>query len=101
MSVTSIEKTSDKTQVKVFPTEIQILEKSMEKNLSKENITIITNFNSENFQYNLNNKKNRKIKIKYKKRIENKINSKYKYLKIIFFSMIIFSLILLLFFLYK
>ena len=89
MSVTSIEKTSDKTQVKVFPTEIQILEKSMEKNLSKENITIITNFNSENFQYNLNNKKNRKIKIKY------------KYLKIIFFSMIIFSLILLLFFLYK
>jgi hypothetical protein len=101
MSVTSIEKTSDKTRVKIFPTEIQILEKSMEKNLSKENVTIITNFNSENFQYNLDNKKNRKIKIKYKKRIENKINSKYKYLKIIFFLLIIFSLILLLFFLYK
>lgn len=95
MSVTSIEKTSDKTQVKIFTTEIQMLEKSMEKNLSKENVTIITNFNTGNF--NFENEKNEKKKTKYKKKTEKKIKSKYKCLKIIFFSMIICSLILLFF----
>jgi len=95
MSVTSIEKTSDKTQVKIFTTEIQMLEKSMEKNLSKENVTIITNFNTGNF--NFENEKNGKKKFKYKKKTEKKIKSKYKCLKIIFFSMIICSLILLFF----